>query len=366
MKKKNLWKKSIQIASTYVGTVIGAGFASGQEIMRFFSIYGEISFIAILLSTLIFIFAGIKIMELGQQYKTSAFQELIQKIFGRKAAIFIILFLLFAFLSTSVAMLAGAGALFEEQLNIPFRFGVILTGVLTIFCVTYGIRRLLYVNAALVPTLVIFNCMIFIFTLGYHNHKIYSISHVPSTPLELVSTAISYAAFNLILSIGVLGAIGNEIEDKEALVRGGTVGGITLGLLLASSNYCILVHSPKIFDYEVPVVYMVISMGKVFHLFYSFVVWGAIFSTLIADVFTLVEYGKKFSIDPFISAIIVILIGSLFSRIGFSKIIGNLYPVLGLIGCLFLILIITPVNHIFTIKSKRKYKKSRSLRKLPE
>ncbi|MDO3677624.1 hypothetical protein [Paenibacillus ehimensis] len=31
----------LQIAATYTGTVVGAGFASGQSIMQFFTVYGH-------------------------------------------------------------------------------------------------------------------------------------------------------------------------------------------------------------------------------------------------------------------------------------------------------------------------------------
>ena len=30
------WKAALQIAFTYIGTVVGAGFASGKEIVEFF------------------------------------------------------------------------------------------------------------------------------------------------------------------------------------------------------------------------------------------------------------------------------------------------------------------------------------------
>lgn len=33
-------KNWVKIASIYIGTVIGAGFASGREIIEFFGIYG--------------------------------------------------------------------------------------------------------------------------------------------------------------------------------------------------------------------------------------------------------------------------------------------------------------------------------------
>ncbi|MEK1832032.1 hypothetical protein AAAC51_33515 [Priestia megaterium] len=36
------WKLTLQVAATYVGTVVGAGFATGKEIVQFFTQYGNL------------------------------------------------------------------------------------------------------------------------------------------------------------------------------------------------------------------------------------------------------------------------------------------------------------------------------------
>ena len=46
------------IAGAYVGTVVGAGFASGQEVLQFFTYFGLKSILAIALATLLFIFSA--------------------------------------------------------------------------------------------------------------------------------------------------------------------------------------------------------------------------------------------------------------------------------------------------------------------
>ena len=51
-------KNWIKIASIYVGTVIGAGFASGREITEFFGVYGIKGTWGIFLSCSLFAFVG--------------------------------------------------------------------------------------------------------------------------------------------------------------------------------------------------------------------------------------------------------------------------------------------------------------------
>ena len=48
-------KKSIfAISNIYISAVVGAGFATGQEIMTFFTRYGIKSFVGITISTMLF------------------------------------------------------------------------------------------------------------------------------------------------------------------------------------------------------------------------------------------------------------------------------------------------------------------------
>ncbi len=51
-------KHWIKIASIYVGTVIGAGFASGREIIDFFGVYGIKGIWGIVIAGLLFSLVG--------------------------------------------------------------------------------------------------------------------------------------------------------------------------------------------------------------------------------------------------------------------------------------------------------------------
>ncbi|KHF27179.1 hypothetical protein LR68_03986 [Anoxybacillus sp. BCO1] len=51
-----MWMRAVQIAFVYVGTVVGAGFATGKEIVQFFTQYGAIGFVTIAASGGLFIF----------------------------------------------------------------------------------------------------------------------------------------------------------------------------------------------------------------------------------------------------------------------------------------------------------------------
>jgi uncharacterized membrane protein YkvI len=70
--------QATKIAFAYIGTVVGAGFASGQEIMRFFTVYGIYSIWPILIAASLFIFIGTKILRLGSKLNSQSYKAIIE------------------------------------------------------------------------------------------------------------------------------------------------------------------------------------------------------------------------------------------------------------------------------------------------
>jgi uncharacterized membrane protein YkvI len=61
-------KLSFQIAAVFIGTIVGAGLASGQEIRQFFTEYGYKGFGGILICCLIYIIIGYMIVSISLKY----------------------------------------------------------------------------------------------------------------------------------------------------------------------------------------------------------------------------------------------------------------------------------------------------------
>ena len=108
-----------QVGSVYIGTVVGAGFASGQEILQFFGYFGLWGLAGLALASSLFFALGKKVMLVGFQSGRRSYREVIDAVGGRLLGPPInwaITFFLFGIL---VAMVAGTGAVFEEEFALP-------------------------------------------------------------------------------------------------------------------------------------------------------------------------------------------------------------------------------------------------------
>lgn len=86
-----------KIAATYIGTIVGAGFASGQEVLQFFSAFGWLGILGIFLASTLFFIFGYMILMIGRALNASAYVEVVRfsngKFFGAIIDLIITIFL---------------------------------------------------------------------------------------------------------------------------------------------------------------------------------------------------------------------------------------------------------------------------------
>jgi uncharacterized membrane protein YkvI len=321
-----------RIAMAYIGTVVGAGFATGQEILQFFTRFGYSSFWGILISVLLFIIVGRKILLYGSKLNAKSYGVLIDHIFGLASPL-VNLYLAISFVLLCGAMFAGAGALFQEQWGIPYFAGAVLTAVLTLLVTLWGVRGVLTINTVIVPALVVFSILVFFHVVHQGHIPVVSLQDTPQEPFPIIRTGITYASFNLILSIGVLAPMGGAVKERKSLYLGSLLGGGILGALLLMGNYSLLQYMPEVFHREIPQLLIVQQMGGFFIAVYGLVVWLEIFTTAVGNLFAVHTIAQeKYKTASILPAAGATAAGLILCGLGFSNIVSWFYPALGIIG----------------------------------
>ena len=149
------WRETWKVAATFIGTIVGAGFASGQEILKFFSHSGIDGIKGILLACVLFCITGTLIMLLGQKIQAASFGEVVRHVCGPRLGPVIDLTLAVFLFGSLTVMLAGSGAVLFQQWGIPYLIGTALTVVFSIITVLYGIRGIIKANSVVVPLMIL-------------------------------------------------------------------------------------------------------------------------------------------------------------------------------------------------------------------
>ncbi|MGM0840970.1 MAG: YkvI family membrane protein [Bacillota bacterium] len=331
---------SFQIAAVYVGTVIGAGFATGREIVEFFTRFGFVGFIALLLSGYLFITMGTKIMLKSHDIKAKSFEEFNEYLFGKWFSKIMNIVMMIMLIGVSAVMLSGAGAVFQEQLLLPKQVGILLTIGLGFITMMVGIKGLFAVNTFVVPLMIVFNLFLMVYSVrnAAFLDAFLMIPHAEDGWKSVVAP-FSYVAFNLAMAQAVLVPVAGEVKDRDTIKYGGYLGGIFLTLILISSHIT-LVMIPNVTQYQIPMAVVMKSFVAGFYMIYIIIIYGEIFTSVIGGVFglekQLTNYWKGSSLMTFTGIFLVIYSLSFFE---YSELLSYLYPLFGYMSLLFIVLL---------------------------
>lgn len=338
-----LWGKSIQVAATYIGTVVGAGFASGQEILAFFTSYGHAGTIGILIATALFVWLGYKMMWLAHHLRTPSYESFNQKLFGNVIGRTMNVLVFLTLFGVTTVMLAGAGSVLEEQFHIPYIGGTVVTALLALLILRQGLDRLLVVNSIVVPSMLLFALLIL---LDGHAESPLPIS-TPADYAFLWQTVL-YVSFNLAMAQSVLIPIGYAIREPVVLFRAAVIGGVVLGFMLLVVHTAMLANWDDVRFMDIPILYVTEQWNDWLQLFFVFVLYSEIFTTLISNVFGIGQQLREL-VDVSEPRLYLILFLSAFvlCLIGYSQLLMFLYPLFGYLGLSTLCRIVMPGGSLY-------------------
>ena len=331
----------LQIAFTYVGTIVGAGFASGQEILQFFTKYGWMAIPTIVLAAFLFIWLGIKIMLLAHDANSKSYEDLNRMILGRRLGGLFSMFILVVLLGISAVMLAGAGSLFQEQLHFHYQTGILITLFISFWVLQRGINGILAVNTIVVPCMMFFIGLIFISTLPLPTVGNWLTLTTNSNPIRVGFSPILYTAFNLAIAQAVLAPLGTAFRDRKVLILGGVLGGVIIGTMLMVAHIALSARMPDIQQFEIPMAQLLNGLAPYIQLLYTLVIFGEIFTTFVANTYGLtLQIRQKISISKGWLTILLLMICFLIAQLGFSSLLTFLYPLFGMISICWLVFLI--------------------------
>jgi len=330
----------MKIAAIYGSVFLGAGFASGQELLRYFVGFGRLGLLGIIIAGILFALTGWAVLRICKRENIANYHELMKHLFGAKlggiieGAVVLFLFCLF------VAMLAGAGATGREAFNMPFSVGTVAVGLSVFAVLCFGLKGIVKFNVVLAPFMLLGGIIVGLFTFFAYSHPVFAMVYGRAFGLAWLLSAFIYAAYNLVTGVPVLAATAEMAETKGDVKIGGLLGGGIITVLGLCMALPLFLYHGNIVNLEIPFLYIVTQHGGGFRLFYLAVLIAAIMTTAACNAFAVTEWLKAQGIVGNVKiAAGLCVIGVAVSFIGFSNIVVFVYPVFGLLG-LFKIFVI--------------------------
>jgi len=330
-------KEVFTIVLVIIGALIGAGFASGQEIYSFFYSYGEIGLIGIIITcTLISstIYKSLKIIYENKIDDYDAFLKVFIK--NEKVTKFINIIINILLVVTFYIMIAGFGAYFEQEIGVNKIIGSAVLAIMTAIVFFTSVKGVVKVSEYIVPVLIVF-----ILVIGGMNIIALDIENRINTSRSgWLLSSITYCSYNMILLIPTLISLRKQITKKSNIKYIAIISGILM-IIMSIMIYMLLAKiDVDISTLEMPIVYTIRTFFGSFKIIYAFIILASIFTTAVSigiGFLQNITQNKK----NYPQLVLFMCITSLFiSNFGFSKLVNFLYPIFGYLGILQMFFII--------------------------
>ena len=349
----------LSMAFTFAGCLLGAGYVSGQELWQYFGSYGRIGIIGLMVSLVLVGLTSALVIWLSDNAKTGTVDRLLIRFDVPWLRVFVgILFSLLYFV-IAIIMIAGISSLCVQMFGMNRTAGSALATILVMVTVYFGFGGMVRVFDLVIPVLVVAAVALSVICIVKSGAESIDLTIADNNPLlgTWYMSAFNYATLNMFGSIGIIAPLASHFKSKSTGPVGILIGTAALTviavlLILAMST------SRESTGTDLPMLYIAQKMGGVYAVIYAVLLFIAMYGNANATMVAALNYAekrlpngkeKKGRIIRITAAGAAAFICSL---TGFTNLVATVYPVIGYIGIVSLILIIEHAIHIKIVSSK--------------
>lgn len=316
----------ISLSLALLGGVIGAGFASGREMVCFFARYGASAGIAAACALLVLALFFLRLPALLARADCPSLCALCRLRFGRRLGALCSLLFFLLFSVTGGAMLAACAELSALVLNIRHAYGIGMAASLLLgaLLASRGLHGLALPGMALCLLLPALLVRLFLLPAG-------EARFLPAAAADLpVRAAFSGCAYGALSAAQLAGMLPLLCPLKSsARRRAALLFSVLLGALLALGVAVCRRHLAAVYHQPLPFVFLSRRLGAGGYLLVAACLYAAALSTFCAML-----AGLRALPLPLAAAVCL-----LFAAMGFGDLVARAYPVLGALcaGLLFLL-----------------------------
>lgn len=316
----------LAVSCGYAAAVIGAGFASGQEIVSFFLKYGKMSIAGIVIAVVIFSAFSYTVLSFCIEHNINSYDEFLGIMFKRirvRKAVECATALFAG--CTLCVMTACAGEMGRVCFGVRNVYGALAFSAVCGAVFMLNVKKIMKLNSFLGAVIIfgiIFTCF---YILRYREHQTFVNGGA------IVVSGASYAGYNLITSGVLLSGMSGYLKSKREAFLSSAVSGGILFIMLALIWGVLGIYYGKINLGEIPMLTMAMRQGKIFGIAYSIMLAFAVLTTGLSNGFGITDIaGRK--IGRRRAVMIAVLTAFCLSGGGFARLIEVLYGICGYIG----------------------------------
>ncbi len=338
------------IAGAVIAFLIGSGFATGQEIMQYFTSYGYEGILVGLTTLILFVYVCSDFISVGYREKFSKGSEIYTYYCGKHIGAFYDYFSIAFLFMSYVVMIGGSGATINEHYGLPVYVGGIAMAVIAGGVVMLGLGKIVDVIGKIGPIIVLISVGIGLYAIISNPAGIAEGANmVANNEIELtrvgsswLTSASSYVGFCMLWLAGFLAAMGGQTNSEKEGRLGASLGslGFVIGCLILMLGF--LAHLTEVAHVNIPSLVIAVKITPVFGTIFSIIIMAGIFTTSVPLLWQVAARWTKEGTKPFyIATIVLAAIGCFIGlALPFRDLVNIIYGINGYVGILLLAFII--------------------------
>jgi uncharacterized membrane protein YkvI len=331
-----MWK-SFKLGMAFIGAIIGAGFASGQETLQYYTSFGMMGTVGAVLATVLYAYIGMSLVKVGSRMKALSHKEVFYRISGRTLGAIIDFVIIITLFGVGAVMIAGAGSNLNQQFGVPHSVGILLMIALVFISGLVNVDRFISIIGTITPFLIIMVVIVSAYSIFTMEH---SIAYLNEVALQTETTlpnwfiaSINHVFFNIAVGAAIGLVMGGAEPNEKIASRGGFIGGLGVGIVIIIGHLAIFSQVDVVQAFEMPLLELANMISPVLGFIMAIILFGMIFNTAASMFFSLGARLFEVGFVKFKVSIAVFLVASYFlSFIGFTDLISYLYPFIGYMG----------------------------------
>jgi len=356
-----MWKRSLAVAASFVGIVVGAGFASGMEALQYFVAYGTNGFYGVILASVTMLFAATAFMTFGSYLLAREHNEVFYNVTSKPAAFIMDWSAVACMFSVGFVMFAGAGSNLRQSFEWPIWVGAVAMLALMLIVGRFDVDKVSSVIGWATPLLVVFVLIgsIYSFTqvdvswseVGSYSQQ--EVSRADGTPYWWLG-ALNHTGLNALCGVSMALVMAGDEFDTKSTRLGGILGGVIYAVMLALLVASLLIQVESVNGNDMPLLAVIDNVDPVLGFIMTWVIFLMVFNTCLGMFYALAKRLTRKKPERFYPVYaIACIVGFGLSFAGFQPLVSSLYPILGYLGLFVMaVMTVTYLRHRSELKDE--------------
>lgn len=320
------------LAAVEVGSLVGAGFASGREVWEYFARFGPEGEAGVVLFAVLIALTGGLILETARTHASRSYRDLTASLAGPALGRLLDVPVAISLYLGLAVTLAGAGEL-GMNLGLPTpAFGVGGAALVTVFIVSRQ-RGLETVSVVLVPLLV----LLMLGVTGLHLVPAISLGTVARLWTGgAASGAAKYFLYNALLCLVLFASLGARVPDRRGAWLGAIAGAAILGALAIAVVHAEIRYGAMVGTNPLPLLILARARHTLLGHGYALALAAALVTTSVGSAFGLWARFAQTGLLGQHGGAVACLAATPLALVGFVPLVRYGYQIVALCGALYL------------------------------